>query len=263
MPTGVYPAESAIGRAITDTAGPGVVLPGRRGDGRDGAVGPDEPAARRSVRGGRRRHRHVFDLAVVGAGPAGLGAAVYAASEGLSTLIIEAEAFGGQAGTSSMIRNYLGFPDGITGRQLGRRAILQATRFGAALDLARAVTALEVGAPPRLELSDGAVATARAVLLACGVTYRRLGVPSLEGLVGAGVFYGAATSHARALAGRQRGRRRCRQLRRSGRPAPRPLRHPSHHRHPWSGTGRDDVGLPRQRDRSQQPHRRATRHRRC
>ncbi len=144
----------------------------------------------------------VFDLAVVGAGPAGLGAAVYAASEGLSTLIVEAEAFGGQAGTSSMIRNYLGFPDGITGRQLGRRAILQATRFGAALDLARAVTALEVGTPLRLKLSDGAVATAHAVLLACGVAYRRLGVPSVEGLVGAGVFYGAATSHARALAGR-------------------------------------------------------------
>ena len=126
---------------------------------------------------------------------------MYAASEGLSTLILEAEAFGGQAGTSSMIRNYLGFPDGITGRQLGRRAILQAVRFGAALDLARAVTGLQTGAPHRLDLSDGQVARAHAVLLACGVTYRRLGVPSLEGLVGSGVFYGAATSHARALEG--------------------------------------------------------------
>jgi thioredoxin reductase (NADPH) len=142
-----------------------------------------------------------FDLAVVGAGPAGLGAAVYGASEGLSTLVLEAEAFGGQAGTSSMIRNYLGFPQGITGRQLGRRAVLQAARFGAALDLARAVTALEVGAPHRLRLSDGAVASAHAVIVACGVTYRRLGVPALEELVGAGVFYGAATGDARALAG--------------------------------------------------------------
>ncbi len=128
-------------------------------------------------------------------------AAVYAASEGLSTVIFEVEAYGGQASTSSMIRNYLGFPDGITGRQLGRRAILQATRFGAELDLARAVTALDTGAPQRLTLSDGAVASARTVLLSCGVTYRRLGVPSLEKLVGFGVFYGAATSHARALEG--------------------------------------------------------------
>ena len=87
----------------------------------------------------------VFDLAIVGAGPAGLGAAVYGASEGLSTLVLEGEAFGGQAGTSSMIRNYLGFPRGVTGRQLGRRAVLQASGFGAAFDLARAVTGLDRG----------------------------------------------------------------------------------------------------------------------
>ena len=117
-------------------------------------------------------------------------------------MVLEGEAFGGQAGTSSMIRNYLGFPAGITGRQLGRRAILQARWFGAALDMARAAVALEPGEPHRLALSDGAVASARAVILACGVTYRRLGVPSLEALVGAGVFYGAATSQARALGGR-------------------------------------------------------------
>ena len=141
----------------------------------------------------------VFDLAVVGAGPAGLGAAVYAASEGLSTLVLEGEAFGGQAGTSSMIRNYLGFPRGITGRQLGRRAVLQSLAFGARFDLARRVVGLEAGRPHRLALDDGAVAAADAVVLACGVTYRRLGVASLEALVGAGVFYGAATGHARAL----------------------------------------------------------------
>jgi thioredoxin reductase (NADPH) len=152
-----------------------------------------------------------FDLAVVGAGPAGLGAAVYGASEGLSTIVLEAETFGGQASTSPMIRNYLGFPHGITGRQLGQRAVRQAARFGAALDLARAVTALEAGTPHRLRLSDGAVATARAVILACGATYRRLDVPSPRRTVAstyrrskslsAGVFYGPATSHARALAG--------------------------------------------------------------
>ncbi len=141
----------------------------------------------------------VFDLAVVGSGPAGLGAAVSAASEGLSTLVLEREAFGGQAGTSSMIRNYLGFPRGVTGRQLGRRAVIQAAAFGAAFDLARNVTALHPGAPHRLLLDDGAVAAAHSVVLACGVTYRRLGVPSLEALVGHGVFYGAPSTHARAL----------------------------------------------------------------
>jgi thioredoxin reductase (NADPH) len=140
-----------------------------------------------------------FDLAVVGAGPAGLGAAVYGASEGLATLVLEGEAFGGQAGTSSMIRNYLGFPRGITGRQLGRRAVLQSLAFGARFDLARRVVGLEPGQPHRLALDDGAVATADAVVLACGVTYRRLGVAALEALVGAGVFYGAAMGHARAL----------------------------------------------------------------
>jgi thioredoxin reductase (NADPH) len=140
-----------------------------------------------------------FDVAIVGSGPAGLGAAVYAASEGLSTLVLEGEAFGGQAGTSSMIRNYLGFPRGITGRQLGRRAVIQASAFGAHFDLARAVTGLEPGHPHRLTLDDGAEATARAVILACGVTYRRLEVPALEELVGAGVFYGASTSEARGL----------------------------------------------------------------
>jgi len=203
VPTGVYPAESAIGRAIASTAGPSVAYPVVEVMGETVLSDPTNRQVAAAFGAVVDVTDTVFDLAVVGAGPAGLGAAVYAASEGLSTLIVEAEAFGGQAGTSSMIRNYLGFPDGIIGRQLGRRAILQATRFGAALDLARSVTALEVSAPLRLELSDGAVATAHSVLLACGVAYRRLGVPSVEGLVGAGVFYGAATSHARALAGRQ------------------------------------------------------------
>ena len=141
----------------------------------------------------------VFDLAIVGAGPAGLGAAVYGASEGMSTLVVEAEAFGGQAGSSSMIRNYLGFARGITGRELGRRAVLQASAFGAAFDLARAVTGLRPGEPHQLSLADGAVVACRAVVLACGVTYRRLGVEPVEALIGRGVFYGAAATNARAL----------------------------------------------------------------
>lgn len=140
-----------------------------------------------------------FDLVVVGAGPAGLGAAVNGASEGLSTLVLEGEAFGGQAGSSSMIRNYLGFARGVTGRQLGRRGVLQAAGLGAAFDLARAATGLEPGKPHRLALDDGAVATAHAVILACGVTYRRLGVAALEPLIGRGVFYGASGTQARDL----------------------------------------------------------------
>jgi thioredoxin reductase (NADPH) len=200
VPTGAYPPDSPIGRAITDAAGPGA-YPVVEVMGQTVLSDPTDRQIATAFGAVADVQDSTFDLAVVGGGPAGLGAAVYGASEGLSTLVLEADAFGGQAGTSSMIRNYLGFPQGITGRQLGRRAVLQAVRFGAALDLARAVTALEVGAPHRLRLSDGAVASAHAVIVACGVTYRRLGVPALEELVGAGVFYGAATSDARALAG--------------------------------------------------------------
>jgi thioredoxin reductase (NADPH) len=201
VPTGVHLPSSAIGRVIMDAAGPGAAHPVVEVMGQTVLADPTDRQIAAAFGAVADVRDKTFDVAVVGAGPAGLGAAVYGASEGLATLVLEAEAFGGQAGTSSMIRNYLGFPQGITGRQLGRRAILQASRFGAALDLARAVTTLEAGAPHRLRLSDGAVAKAHAVILACGVTYRRLGVPSLEELVGAGVFYGAATSHARALEG--------------------------------------------------------------
>ena len=98
-----------------------------------------------------------------------------------------------------MIRNYWAFPRGITGRQLGRRAVLQAAACGAGFDLARAVTGLRPGTPHRLTLGDGAVAVAHAVIVACGVTYRRLQVSSLDSLLGHGVFYGASTAQARAL----------------------------------------------------------------
>ena len=146
---------------------------------------------------------HLLDLAIVGAGPAGLAASVYSASEGLTTAVVEADAVGGQAGTSSMIRNYLGFPRGISGMRLTQRARFQATRFGASIFSATAVTGFTPGfdgEPHRLDTEDGPV-RARAVLIATGVAYRRLGVDSVEELVGRGVHYGAASSAARECEG--------------------------------------------------------------
>jgi thioredoxin reductase (NADPH) len=134
------------------------------------------------------------DLAVVGAGPAGLAAAVYSASEGLRTLVIEREAVGGQAGSSSLLRNYLGFPRGISGSELALRAYQQAWLFGAKYVLAREVSGLRAAGTDRiLTLSDGTEVTARAILIATGATYRRLGLPRLERFTGAGVFYAAGS----------------------------------------------------------------------
>jgi thioredoxin reductase (NADPH) len=201
VPCGVHDPDSPVGTAIVQRAGSGAPRPLVEVMG--STILSDPTARELAVAFGVSVdvESAEFDVAVVGAGPAGLAAAVYAASEGLSTLVVEGETFGGQAGTSSMIRNYLGFPRGITGRQLGRRAVLQAIGLGAAFDLARPATALEPGAPHRLTLDGGAVAKAQAIVLACGVTFRRLGVAALEELVGSGVFYGAPTSHARALQG--------------------------------------------------------------
>ena len=142
------------------------------------------------------------DVVVVGAGPAGLAAAVYAASEGLETMVLEPAAPGGQAGTSSLIRNYLGFHRGISGDELANRAVEQAWLFGTNFVLSQAATRLEARGPRRLVTSsDGSEVAARAVILAMGVSWRRLGVPTLEGLIGAGVFYGAAGAEARAVKG--------------------------------------------------------------
>jgi thioredoxin reductase (NADPH) len=141
------------------------------------------------------------DLAIVGGGPAGLAAAVYAASEGVRTVVIEREAVGGQAGTSALIRNYLGFPRGITGAELAKRAYEQAWLFGAKYALAREVSGLALRCDERVvRLSDGRELTCRAVLIASGTSYRRLGVPSLVRLEGAGVFYTLAAD-ARVLHG--------------------------------------------------------------
>jgi len=144
-----------------------------------------------------------YDVAIVGAGPAGLAAAVYSASEGLSTMLLEREAFGGQAGTSSLIRNYLGFPHGISGTELAWRAYQQAWNFGAHLIYGNPAIALaEDGAARVLTLQDGSQVRSRAVVIATGVSYRRLDAPGLESLAGAGVFYGAATTEAQAMAGK-------------------------------------------------------------
>jgi thioredoxin reductase len=146
----------------------------------------------------------VFDVAVIGAGPAGLGAAVYAASEGLSTLVVEPEAVGGQAGTSSLIRNYMGFPMGVSGNRLTFGAYQQAWAFGATFQFMRAATGLSAeGHLRRVALGDGTTVTSRAVVVATGSAYRRLGVPALEALQGRGVFYGAAVAEARAMRGRR------------------------------------------------------------
>jgi thioredoxin reductase (NADPH) len=146
---------------------------------------------------------HVVDVAVVGGGPAGLATAVYAASEGLSTVVLEAEAIGGQAGTSSMIRNYLGFPRGISGMRLAQRARGQALRFGTQFFTGQVVEGLRIGkdGEPHVVCADGGEVRARSVVIASGVTYRKLRVEPLEQLVGMGVYYGAAMSATREMEG--------------------------------------------------------------
>jgi thioredoxin reductase (NADPH) len=143
--------------------------------------------------------RSFYDLVVIGGGPAGLGAAVYGASEGLHTLMIEKFATGGQAGQSSRIENYLGFPDGVSGGQLTDRARRQAVKFGAELLTTAEVTGLEVNGSARtIRLSDGSAVDAKAVILATGVSYRQLGAPGCAEMTGAGVYYGAALTEAEA-----------------------------------------------------------------
>lgn len=144
-----------------------------------------------------------YDLAIVGAGPAGLGAAVYGASEGLSTVLVERQAPGGQAGQSSRIENYLGFPDGVSGGQLTDRARRQALRFGTEMLSARTVTGLRTRGPAKvLTLDDGSEVGAHAVVLSTGVSYRELEAEGAADLVGRGVYYGSASTEAEACAGR-------------------------------------------------------------
>ena len=138
-----------------------------------------------------------YDLIIVGAGPAGLGAAVYGASEGLHTLLIEKKATGGQAGTSSRIENYLGFPQGLSGADLARRATTQAVRLGAEILTAQEAVSVKVDDPYRyVTTADGNELGCRALIIACGVTVRTLDAPGIERLTGAGIYYGAALTEA-------------------------------------------------------------------
>jgi thioredoxin reductase (NADPH) len=200
-----YDLDSAEGRALleevqkTDGPFPVTIL----GDGRV-LTNPSNEAFGRVMGVSRDIQGGEYDLAIVGAGPAGLSSAVYAASEGLRTIVVERGAIGGQAGTSSLIRNYLGFPLGISGFELARRAQDQAWLFGAEFATFREVTGLRAAEEKRvLSLSSGEEIVTRSVILAMGATYRRLGIPELEALVGAGVFYGGTMTEAQAMKGQQ------------------------------------------------------------
>ncbi|MDT0215080.1 FAD-dependent oxidoreductase [Rothia sp. ARF10] len=149
-----------------------------------------------------RARQPLYDLCIVGAGPAGLAAAVYAASEGLQTVVVERDAPGGQAGLSASIENYLGFPKGLSGADLAHRAVAQAARFGAEMVLARDVVGFETRGPVHAVLLDGSSdIEARAVLVASGVSYRRIDAPGLDDHVGRGLYYGATAGEASQTAG--------------------------------------------------------------
>jgi thioredoxin reductase (NADPH) len=205
LPNTVHAPDSPAGVAALAAAGPDTPLPLLQAPNDDSLLSNPSNADLGAVLYGRPTdigEDAVCDLVVVGAGPAGLAAAVYAASEGLDTLVIDQGPIGGQAGTSSMIRNYLGFPRGISGMRLAQRARSQAVRFGARFLAGQEVTGLRLGDGPAgshvIELGDETV-RGRSVLIATGVDYRRLGVEALESLVGRGVNYGAAVSTSREV----------------------------------------------------------------
>jgi thioredoxin reductase (NADPH) len=190
IPCGFYPADSAEGKEYLQQAGadgsqlPVVIT-------FDGRCMIDPSNANLADEFGMSElEETTCDLAIVGAGPAGLSAGVYSASEGLRTIFVERDVVGGQAGSSSLIRNYLGFPRGISGGELTRRAFQQAWLFGAKYALARAATGLRAGGFDRIiPLDDGTEIAARAVLIATGANYRRLNIPSLDRFTGAGLYY--------------------------------------------------------------------------
>ncbi|MFE5613545.1 FAD-dependent oxidoreductase [Streptomyces sp. NPDC056470] len=198
-----YASDEPEGRRLLEAAGtdghrlPLVLTP-------DGSVliEPDAPELAAHVGLATTPAAEFYDLVVIGGGPAGLGAAVYGASEGLRTVLVERSATGGQAGQSSRIENYLGFPDGVSGAQLTDRARRQATRFGAEILTAREVTGLEVGGAARVvRFSDGSEVAAHSVILATGVSYRHLRAPGCDDLTGRGVYYGSSLTEASSCEG--------------------------------------------------------------
>ncbi|GAA4792194.1 FAD-dependent oxidoreductase [Streptomyces ziwulingensis] len=198
-----YSSDEPEGRRLLDAAGqdgrrlPVVITP-------DGTplVEPDAPGLAAHVGLATTPTADFYDLVVIGGGPAGLGAAVYGASEGLRTVLVERSATGGQAGQSSRIENYLGFPDGVSGAQLTDRARRQAAKFGAEILSAREVSGLEVNGSARtVRFTDGSAVAAHSVILATGVSYRELTAPGTDDLTGCGVFYGSALTEAASCEG--------------------------------------------------------------
>ncbi len=201
MPFGFYPVETEAGSRLLDEVGlagtrvPVVI----RYDGQV-VIDPGLPDLARAIGVNVENDLETCDIAIVGAGPAGLTAAVYAASEGLETVMLDRAVSGGQAGTSPLIRNYPGFPHGINGGALMERTCEQAWLMGAHIVFAQQAVALERRGDDRIvRLHDGIELRARSVVIATGIEWRRLGVRSLEALVGSGVFYGAAASETRAM----------------------------------------------------------------
>ena len=190
--------REAAARALIDgLAGPSAALPVVLFPDGTFLVAPSIRELADKVGIATRADRPFYDLVIVGGGPAGLANAVYGASEGLGTLMIEQNAPGGQAATSSRIENYLGFPSGISGADLAQRALAQARRFGAELITAQEVVGIRRHDPYRIvQLSDGSEVVCYAVLLATGMSVRRLDVPGIEALTGTGVYYGAAMTEA-------------------------------------------------------------------
>lgn len=184
-------ARLAATQAATDPAIPLVLLP-------DGTALVDPATRELAERIGlsTRASRPFYDLVIVGGGPAGLAAAVYGASEGLKTVLVEREAPGGQAGTTSRIENYLGFPAGLSGGDLARRALTQARRLGAEILSPTEVRAIRREDPYRILVTDAGEISCQAAIVATGVSYRTLDLPDAERLAGAGIYYGAATTEA-------------------------------------------------------------------
>lgn len=204
VPYACHPPDSAPGKALLKEAGrENAAVPVARVRPGQILVDPSNVEIAEAFGVSTELAAGEFDVAVIGAGPAGLAAAVYASSEGLRALVVEREAIGGQAGSSSLIRNYLGFARGVSGTELAQRAYQQAWVFGTSFLLMRDAVELRSGERSHtLRTADGAEFEAGAVVLASGVSYRRLQNPTLAALEGSGVFYGASAAEAKALAGR-------------------------------------------------------------